>query len=475
MKKLRAEAKAIGEYTAIMEPKAADDNPYLRKSLEWLMPFLRAIQEFPESPKHHTSQAGIDLLRAAHEGKQFLEATRSGNPPLPWVRVIKKLARYFVASKVMTVFASEFPALFNPMVVESVRAPPRIAYSSNRELRPLTSVLRRTVSIGREEYYRSRLAAVWNTKDPETHFRQACSIDLVAHAELQLLNFYDHRPFLRPHFPYIGVSKKSCYLCSMFISMHHGKFTSFSCHKKLYVSWIPPPTVNDRVYRQYKEIVTKLAKHMEDAATYDLEHRLGHKRAIFPADSTAGVSSSGLTGLWPRENSSQPSAESQKTTAMNQVILRSEAIAPPSPVIESESPLHIAGAAASVESPARSDVNNALRTASPVRYMEEDADQRLKMVFHFTRGDNPSRQEIIQMADILDFPGGDPSWAKMIEILNADSLFRVSFEEGRDFLVVNDRIRVTNERQFRACVQLLCNNKIWNSDVLVRRIDMLRS
>lgn len=107
--------------------------------------------------------------------------------------------------------------------------------------------------------------------------------------------------------------------------------------------------------------------------------------------------------------------------------------------------------------------------------MEEDADQRLKMVFHFTRGDNPSRQEIIQMADILDFPGGDPSWAKMIEILNADSLFRVSFEEGRDFLVVNDRIRVTNERQFRACVQLLCNNKIWNSDVLVRRIDMLRS
>jgi hypothetical protein len=53
---------------------------------------------------------------------------------------------------------------------------------------------------------------------------------------------------------------------------------------------------------------------------------------------------------------------------------------------------------------------------------------------------------------------------KLLEILKDDNEFGVSFEEGQQFLIVNDRIRVTNERQFLACLQYLLNWNVLNSE-----------
>ncbi|KAL2007242.1 hypothetical protein VTN00DRAFT_8680 [Thermoascus crustaceus] len=374
LKKIKAEYRALKEHFAIMAPKVGMSNgSSFRKSFDWLWDLLHTVEKLSHTP---TQQEIGDLLKTARAGRpylsQFLEAASSSNPPHSprWIKAVRKLGRYRIASQAIAHFAIAFPTLFNPMIVESVKAPLRIAYTSNRDATPLTSVLRRTIGSGREDYHRSRLAALWDTRDPESHFRQSCSINLVAHAEMQLLNFYDHRHYRRPSIPLIG---------------------------------------------------------------------------------------------W--------------TAATNQMILRNEATLSPSQVIESESPLHVIRASGLATSPTTSDINGTVRTASPVRCPEEDnADHLLsKMVFHFRRSDNPSRQDIIQMDDILDSPGGDPSWEKMIEILSADGHFGVSFEEGRDFLMFDDQVRVCNERQFRACVQRLRNSKVWNSDVMVGNFDMLRA
>src|SRR5438034_3878223 len=88
---------------------------------------------------------------------------------------------------------------------------------------PLTCVLRRVVGNNAEECL-SRLGRLWNTADPESYFRDACPLDLVTHAEMQLVSFYDHNSRCKPTFRFIGVSKKSCYLCRMFLTNHSEGF-----------------------------------------------------------------------------------------------------------------------------------------------------------------------------------------------------------------------------------------------------------
>ena len=56
-----------------------------------------------------------------------------------------------------------------------------------------------------------------------------------------------------------------------------------------------PPAAGSSIYKRYKAIATELSKVMEATARQDLEGRLGCLQRHVPADSTAGVSLSGLT------------------------------------------------------------------------------------------------------------------------------------------------------------------------------------
>lgn len=149
--------------------------------------------------------------------------------------IVFKLGRYSIASRAFVQLASDFPALFNPMSVECVIAPLKTQVTIPQNEMPSTSVLRRVVG-GHEREYRSRLASVWNTVDPEKRFRRACSVNLTVHAEIQLVNFYDQNRLCKPSFRSVRVSKKSCYLCRMFLATHPESFCVSSCHQKLYVS-----------------------------------------------------------------------------------------------------------------------------------------------------------------------------------------------------------------------------------------------
>jgi hypothetical protein len=93
------------------------------------------------------------------------------------------------------------------------------------------------------------------------------------------------------------------------------------------------------------------------------------------------------------------------------------------------------------------------------------------IVFHFMRFGDASQQDIICVNDILDHSTNCPSWAKLVELLKVDDGFGLAFKEGREFLMVDNRIRVGNERQLLACLQYLRNSNVLNAEVLVWTVD----
>ena len=409
----------------------------------------------------------IDFLRAAFSTKF---------QPLPrWIGTIFKLGRYSIASKALVQLASELPALLNPMVIEPVIAPSRTPFTIPDDEVPLTSVLRRVVG-PRTEGYIPRLARVWNTPDVETYFRRACSLNLAVHTEMQLVNFYDHNRQCKPRFRFIGVSKKSCYLCHMFLATHPESFCISSCHQKLYLPWIPPPATDPSIYRRYKSITNELSKLMEAAAKHDLENRLGGERRPVPADSTAGVSLSGLTesaGM-----GSQVLLQSQadfligSDATMEGSVAIGRSITGEGETLSQSSfhPIDVVNL-----TPPNMDIERfamdrkEIATATGQLIESGNSISVLTMVFHFMRADDVNKQNIVSMRDIFDPSTNFPSWVKLLEILKDDEC-GVSFQKGQQFLIVNDRIRVTNKRQFLACLQYLLNWNVLNSEALVYNI-----
>jgi hypothetical protein len=446
-------------------------HPNVPQFLEWFG-HISAIKDLPSDSE---PEVLIRHIKWAQEAKRYhLDSLRAAfstkTQQLPrWVYTIFKLGRYGIASRALVQLASEFPALFNPMTVEPLSAPSKTQFTFPQDEMPLTCVLRRVVG-GRETEYRARLASVWNTVDPEEYFRTACSLNLTVHAEMQLVNFYDHNRQIKPSFRFIGVSKKSCYLCHMFLANHPESFYTSSCHQKLYVSWIPPPAVDPSVYKRYKAMTTELSKVMEATAKHDLENRLGNQYRSVPADSTAGVSLSGLTQLGQGTTGTQlPIGLHHDSAAKQNATLAKEG----GSTIEGET-----AASQSIEVIDLTPPNEEIEPSStfdravttvPIGEVWGNSESTpvSAMVFHFMRDGDANRQDIVSMGEILDISTKYPSWTKLVEILKADDNSGLAFREGHEFLMVNNQIRVGNERQFLACLQYLRNLKVLNSQALV--------
>lgn len=481
MKDLHAAKGVFDEPVSAVEARimaSSNSALALREFLEWFG-HMSGIRDLPPEPEPDVLMGYVKWAQKARAYYlDFLQAAFSAKfHPLPrWICTIFKLGRYGIASKALVQLAFEFPALLNPMIVEPVMAPSRTPFTISEGEVPLTCVLRRVVGARTPEYL-SRLAKVWNTPDAETFFRRACSLNLVVHAEMQLVNFYDHNPQCRPSFRFIGVSKKSCYLCHMFLATHPDSFCISSCHQKLYLPWIPPPATDSNVYRRYKVITNELSKLMEAAAKHDMEKRLGERRPV-PADSTAGVSLSGLTDV--ARTRSQFPLQSQTDFHIS-----SDIIVEGSGAIEG----NIRGEEETIKSPSSFQPIDVVELTPPNVGIEpvtldtgdvaivteqlvnnSNSTSVLAMVFHFMRADDFDKQDIVSMRDIFDLSINRPSWVKLLEILKVDDDFGIAFQEGQQVLIVNDRIRVSNERQFLACLQHLLNSNVLNSEALVCNI-----
>jgi hypothetical protein len=427
------------------------DHSRLRSFLEWFA-HVFAIRDLPPDPAPDNL---VGHIRWALEARRtYLACLKTAfsaeGQTLPrWIYTILKLGRYAIASMALLQLASEFPHLFNPMLVEPAIAPQKVQFTLSRDEMPLTSVLRRLVN-GHEADYISRLARVWSVVDAEAYFRDACTLNLPVHAEMQLLSFYDHNPGRRPAFRFIGVSKKSCFLCQRFLAGHPQSFSVSSCHQKLYLPWRPPPSTDPSIYRQYKTIITELSKVMEAAAREELQGRLGLRRPV-PPDSTVGISLSGLTDSDSARRGMQDDSAMTETVAMS-----GNSAARETPC-----------ATSSLQPIALVDLSSPDEELSQTpfsAFAASDSFSVTEMVFHVMRAGETRRQDIIALRDVMVSRSGIPSWIRLVEVLRDDS--GVGFKDG-EFLMVNDRIRVANERQFLACLQYLRNAMALNSDVFV--------
>ncbi|KAH6680526.1 hypothetical protein B0J14DRAFT_531823 [Halenospora varia] len=476
VKALRKSKNLFGETIPALESRLVGALPHpilppIQHFLDWFGQIF-SIQDLPAEPDPDVLLAYIRWAQKAKKTHlDFLKvAFSNSDQSLPrWVCIVFKLGRYGIAARALVQIANEIPALFNPIIVKSIPAPRKARFSVRDEEMPLTSVLRRVPEIRPEETL-PRLAGIWNTTDAESLFRRSCSVDLVTHAELQIINFYDHNPQQKPRLRFIGVSKKSCYLCFVFLAVHPENFCVSSCHQKLYLSWIPPPAVNPKVYKQYKAITVEMSKRMEAIARQELVGRLGSRRYPVPADSTAGVSLSGLTESRSLETTDfeehdeieidlESNADigefyftSQARATDSHILSRPVKAVSPMPQIPESQPVSMSGM----------DLSNSGR-----QFPGPDSLVSISsMVFHFRYLCDKSRQDIITISSVLDPHTHSPAWSKLVELLNPDDNLGLVFKDS-DVLMVNNHIRVRNERQFIACLQYLLNSGVLNSEVMI--------
>lgn len=89
------------------------------------------------------------------------------------------------------------------------------------------------------------------------------------------------------------------------------------------------------------------------------------------------------------------------------------------------------------------------------------------MVLHFERMDNPLKQEIIRIADIMGNNSQKPSWQRLIKILEYKGKFGMAFKTDHDVLVIDSQIVVGDERLLLACLQHLRNADNSNGQAIV--------
>jgi hypothetical protein len=210
---------------------------------------------------------------------------------------------------------------------------------------------------------------------------------------------------------------------------------------------------------------------MESTAKQDLVERLGGPRRPVPPDSTAGVSLSGLVTPNVTRAATPISILRSQYPKYDQNKKQVTDIALDKEIAQLSMPHGI------VETP---DVGSSYEETGQVANIVEEQDSDVSisrvssMVFHFTRADYPTKQDIVCMETIICPLTNRPSWEKLVGILEQEGDFELGFKEGQDFIMINDKIRVTNERQFLASLQYLHNLKIWNSEVLVDSFDNIR-
>lgn len=445
--------------------------PVLLDSIQDFLEWFSKISSIPDSVRDLEAEELLEWVRWAQQARKahlvYLRAafTNEYHVFKKWVSFALKLGRYQVAAKTLVKVALEIPSIFQEITVEALTAPPAVPFSVPVEEAPVLTVLRRVPEIKPAEAI-SKLSKVWDG-DVENILRKECKTSLAAHAELQIVSFYDEHPQLKPQSRFIGVSKKSCYLCYNFLAHHHSGFVVSSCHQKMWLS-IPPPAKTRKVHLQWKNITTLLCIRMETIIREELTERFGLKRLPVPADSTAGGTIGDII-----EGISREAIEPED---LPEIINEDDEDAGAS--LYEDTVVSIMGAGSSSsqstagsttpgsESPtiihSRSD-----STKPPISKQSVEISSMIRsIVLHVKLAVDHSKQDIILMSSVWDWDADLPSWAKFMEILSQQDDDGLYFRP-RDHMMINDSIRVRNERQFRASLQYLVNTGILNANVSI--------
>lgn len=399
----------------------------------------------------------VDFLRAAFTNKKNLFHK--------WVSYVFKLGRCANAAKVFVRSVTEIPSMFSIITVEAITAPQSAIFGFPDNEQPLISVLRRVPEIKPDEVF-EKLAVFWGTRDPEGHLRRKCSKHLASHAELQVVSFYDENPQLKPECRYIGVSKKSCYLCYYFLAHHHGGFVVSSCHQKMYLS-IPPPAKTLKVSQQWKSTTTLLCIRMEGMIREELTERFRLKREVYPPDSTAGgsLADSMEWKAWQTiELEELPDLVDKDRDDSVDVGARLYYEHTHEKYPDSSSRTVTPKIAASITLTDPANLNPQMRGQN-----SNLSDLFSSIVLHVRTPEDKLNQDLISVQSILDSTSNLPSWSRLVDILSLSDSVQLNFN-STDYLMLNGRIRIQNQRQFLASLQYTINSGTLNADVIIGRI-----
>ncbi len=276
------------------------------------------------------------------------------------------------------------------------------------------------------------------------------------------------------------MSKKSCYLCHMFLTIHLEFFCISFCHQKLYLSWISFSMTDLSIYRQYKIIIRKLSKLMKTAAKHNLTDCLNDKRKSVSSNFTARVSLSDL--MKSVRMRTQILAESQNNfqlrlnTAMNKNIAIKKAIMIEKETFKSASffrSINVVNLTLYMKIESITLNRTEVATSTEWFLINNSSISILTMIFHFIWTDDVNKQDIISMRNIFDSSTNCSSWVKLLEILKTDHDLRMIFKKSQEVLMINNQICINNERQFFVCLQYLHNSNILNSKIFIYDVSEL--
>ncbi|KAJ3546327.1 hypothetical protein NM208_g2061 [Fusarium decemcellulare] len=254
------------------------------------------------------------------EQLQILLGSDQSQKP-PWLDSLHKIARYWSAIKSMVKFAAKEPEVFVGIHIRDVKPPNSRSFTLSNEKTPLLAAIK---SLVKEDsgMIMEQLEKHLGTQDVEVRLRRACRLSLTLHAEMQIVVFYEGNPDSTPRMPFIGTSKKACFLCHRYLLQHSLRLQVSACHQKIYPSWMPPPYYP--IPGRFKSTpFLKLSKEIEQLTKRELNTALNAPRRPRNYDSTAGPSLT-LTATAPTELGSQQATKEQSIFKENSLSEDSE-------------------------------------------------------------------------------------------------------------------------------------------------------
>ncbi|SPO02546.1 uncharacterized protein DNG_05219 [Cephalotrichum gorgonifer] len=257
-------------------------------------PWLEKCPFMGPSPRTWSPATMVVLVNWASQARwdyseQFrglLGLSRTQQPP--WLNSLYKIARYHAAIKSMVKLAVKQADVFEGIQIREVKPTKPYKFHLPPEGAPLQTAVKNLV---REDWAvtMEQLERRLKTHDAEAELRKACKRELTLHAEMQLVVFYEGNPSLTPRLPFIGTSKKACFLCNEYLLRHPLKLKVSACHQKIYQSWMPPPYYPAPGQFKSKPFI-KLSKGIESLTKNELKTALNAPPRTKNQDSTAGPS-----------------------------------------------------------------------------------------------------------------------------------------------------------------------------------------
>ncbi|KAH0610952.1 uncharacterized protein H6S33_011379 [Morchella sextelata] len=157
------------------------------------------------------------------------------------VQMIEKLGRYKTASNALVLAARKFPNLFVLVDVESVPTLPALDERVAAGFKGVyIGAVAQDLTSSTEPLCMSRLRTITDLSNEKlaSKYQDLCQSAPTAHAEMQLVKFYEENADIeRPGF--IGCSKKSCFLCGLFLQLQR-RFAVSKAHQNIYHAWTVP-------------------------------------------------------------------------------------------------------------------------------------------------------------------------------------------------------------------------------------------